>query len=268
MNTRDERPGPRWTLRAERLCVDRGRRRVLWDVSFELHGGECLSIIGPNGAGKTTLLLAVLGLLRPAAGGVWLGGQRVDRMPARQRARFAALVPQALEHVPPFTVRQLVADGRHAHLPPWAPPGAGDLRAIEQALATCGVAGLADRRVDQLSGGERQKTLLAAALAQEPQLLVLDEPTTALDPAYRVELVRILRGYHASGGALLVVSHELELPMLLGGRALALRDGRVVADDAVTAVLEPQRLHELYGARFAVARTASGAAFVMPDYGA
>ncbi len=266
MSRRCEPAGSRWTLRAEGLCVDRGRRRVLREVSFDLHAGECLSIIGPNGAGKTTLLLAVLGLLRPTGGGVWLDGRRIDRMPPRQRARFAALVPQSLEHVPPFTVRQLVSDGRHAHLPPWAPPVGDDLRAIERALTTCGVAELADRRVDQLSGGERQKALLAAALAQQPRLLALDEPTTALDPAYRVALVRILRDYHASGGALLVVSHELELPALLGGRALALRDGCVVADDAVERVLDPGRLHALYGSKFERARTESGASFVLPDY--
>ncbi len=256
-----------WTLRAVGLCVDRGRRRVLEDVRFELRRGQCLCVIGPNGAGKTSLLLTVLGLLRPSAGGVWLDERRVDRMTPRQRARFAALVPQSLEHVPPFTVRQLVEDARHAHRPPWAPPGPDDRQAVERALTLCGVAELAHRRVDRLSGGERQKALLAAALAQEPQLLVLDEPTTALDPAYRVELVRILRQIHARGTALLVVSHELELPILLGGRTLALRAGRVVADGDTAAVLEPDRLEALYGARFEHARTEGGARFVLPDYG-
>ncbi len=258
--------GADWALRCERLCVDRGWRRVLYDVSFELRAGETLCIIGPNGAGKTTLLLAVLGLLRPARGCVRLDGRAMHELNPRVRGRFAALLPQALEHVPPFTVAELVADGRYAHMPPWSALRDEDHKAVRRALQTCGLEALADRRVDRLSGGERQKALLAAALAQQPRLLVLDEPTTALDPAYRIELVDILRAYHADGGTLLLVSHDLHLPKLLGGRVLALRAGRVAAEAPAEALLRPERLSPLYEAPFRTARTTDGEVLVVPDY--
>lgn len=234
---------------------------MLRDVSFDMLHGEIVSIVGPNGSGKTTLLQTVLALLRPTAGAIQIGGHSVFAMSTRDRARLMAYVPQRLEQSPAFSVRDVVATGRFALDDP-----AKDESAIAAALETCGITPLAEQRFDRLSGGERQKVLIAAAIAQAPLLLCLDEPNTALDPAYQIELVRILRRCHADGRALLVVSHDLNLPAVLGGRVVALRDGRVIADAAASDVLRADRLRLIYDAEFDVVDAPGGGRLVTPRW--
>lgn len=240
------------------VVLRRGARLALDHVSFVVERGELVSIVGPNGSGKTTLLHAILGLAPLDGGVVRLAGERVQAIPARRRARLAAYVPQRLEHSPAFSVRDVVATGRFAF------GDAGGRAAVDAAIAQCGLAPLETRRFDTLSGGERQKVLIAAALAQDPQLLCLDEPNTALDPAYQIELVKILNRCHADGRSILLVSHDLNLPAVLGGRIIALRDGRVAADAPAPEVLRPDALAAIYGVAFGIARLADGTALVAP----
>jgi len=258
--------GAGWCLSCEHLSVRRGPRLAVQDSTLTLRAGECVSIVGPNGSGKTTLLLALLGLLPPAAGTVRLDGRRLDQLTARQRGRFAAYVPQVLDRAPAFTVYDVVAGGRYPHVAAHRPLSAADHAAVRGALELCGLTPLAERSFDTLSGGERQKTLIAAAMAQDPQVLFLDEPNTALDPGYQVELVRILRDWHRAGRGLLLVSHDLQLPAALGGRVVALRDGRIVAHGPVGSVLTPATLAHVYDARFGIATTADGSQMVLPDW--
>jgi iron complex transport system ATP-binding protein len=256
-------PAP-WQLECVHLSVARGGRRVLHDVNLTLRAGECVCLIGPNGSGKTTLMLALLGLLPPAAGRAMLNGVAVHRLSARQRGRFASYVPQVVERIPAFRVYDVVAGGRYPHLSPLRPLSKTDREVIDRALRQCGLTELAERPVNALSGGERQKTLLAAAIAQDAEVMFLDEPHTALDPAYQVELIGLLRAWHARGRGLVLISHELSLPAALGGRVVALRQGRLAHDRPAAAVLQPETLAALYDTEFETATTAAGRRIVLP----
>jgi iron complex transport system ATP-binding protein len=256
-----------WRLEARGLCVRRGARHVLENIDLKLGAGESISIIGPNGAGKTTLLQALLGLLPAESGEVLLEGRSIRRLSAAQRGRFAAYVAQIVERLPAFRVAEVVATGRFPHVSPLRPLSGEDHAIVRRELARCGLAELADRPVTAISGGERQKTFLAAALAQEPQALFLDEPTTALDPAYQVELVRLLREWHAAGRAVVLVSHDLQVPAALGGRVVALRDGRVVANGPASELLTSDRLRDVFGAEFEMLADASGRRVPAPRWG-
>jgi iron complex transport system ATP-binding protein len=266
MNEKDVSGPAGWHLECARLTVERDGRPVLWDVSLGLRGDECVSLVGPNGSGKTTLMLALLGLLPPARGTIRLNGQDLARYSARQRGRFAAYVPQIVESAPALRVYDVIAGGRFPHRGPLGRLSNADHAVIRSALDRCGLSGLADRPFNAISGGERQKALLAAAIAQGPQVLFLDEPSTALDPAYQVELVHILRDWHRAGRGLVVISHDLQLPAALDGRVIALRAGRLAADGPAGEVLTPVRLSEIYGARLATATTPGGLPVVLPEW--
>ena len=255
-----------WTLVCEQLTVARGRREVLHEIDLTVRAGECVALIGPNGSGKTTLMLAMLGLLPPTHGRCTLNGSDLRDLNDRMRGRFAAYVPQTIERIPAFSVYEVVASGRFPHVSPMRPLSAADQQTIDTALATCGLTELAERRIDAVSGGERQKALIAAAIAQDAQVMFLDEPNTALDPAYQLDLVRILRDWHASGRSLVLISHDLQLPAVLGGRVVALREGKIVADGDAADVLQPERLSEIYGAAFECVTTASGRQIALPAW--
>jgi len=245
-------------LEAERLTVRRLASAVLRDVSLRIADGDCVSIIGPNGAGKSTLMATLAGLLPAAAGRVMLDGRPLGRYRRRAIARRIAYVPQWVEGYLGFSVREVVESGRYAHLEPLTPPGPDDRRAVERAVTACNLGALLDRRVETLSGGERQKTWIAAALAQQAPALFLDEPTTALDPAHQVELIRIMRSFAAEGGTLLVICHDLNIPLALGGRIVALREGQVLFDEPVEVLQQLDRLRALFGAEFALHRSDDG----------
>jgi len=255
-----------WTLDCADLAVVRGGRTVLDGIELAIGPGDCVSLVGPNGSGKTTLLLALLGMLRPARGKVRLDGRDLRRIPPRRRAAFAAYVPQNVDALPPFTVREVVAGGRYPHASAFARLTEQDQAAIEAALARCGLSELAGRRIDAVSGGERQKAFIGAAIAQNPQLLVLDEPNAGLDPGYQLELVRLLRDWHEGGRATLVVSHDLQLPAALGGRVIALQAGRVAAQGPAGDVLTAETLGAVYRAPFGAVTTESGRRLVLPAW--
>jgi len=258
------------TIEADGLTVTRLGRPVLRDVSARLDDGEVVSVIGPNGAGKSTLMAALLGLLPATHGDVRLDGAPIQRMPRRHIARRIAYVPQVHDGYLGFTVREVVEAGRYAHLDPLEPLSAEDRAQVDAAVAATAVGPLLERAVDTLSGGERQKVWIAAALAQATPILFLDEPTNALDPAHQVELIRIMRGFTQKGGhtdfspskTLLVISHDLNLPLALGGRVLALRDGAVAFNEPVEALLDTDRLAALFGAQFVLHRDPAGGASI------
>lgn len=251
-------------LHSRGLSVSRDGRPVLHQIDFSVSPGELVTIIGPNGVGKSTLLLTLLGVLRPTDGDVMFGDAPVLRLDPRGRARMAAYVPQAIDRATGLCVRDVVAGGRYAWSAPLRPPRPEDDAAVSAAIARCGLEPLAERPLDGLSAGERQKTLIAAALAQDAPILMLDEPTTSLDPAVVQDITCLLRDLHAGGHTVVIVSHDLTLPATLGGRVIALAAGRIAADGLAAEVLTPPRLREIYGAEFVEAQASDGRRLIVP----
>jgi iron complex transport system ATP-binding protein len=239
---------------------DRGGRTafVLTDVSLALAPGEVLGVVGPNSAGKTTLIRLITRVLEPQRGEVRFDGVASPRLLRAALARQVAVVPQDLPPALPFTVEQLVLMGRYPHAPRRFFESAEDRRIARQAMARTGVGELAAAPVATLSGGERQRAILARALAQEPRLLVLDEPTAHLDLRHQVETVRLLRHINREQGtAVILVSHDLNLAAEVSDRLLLLARGRVEALGAPEDVLDPERLGRVYDCRVVVERSAT-----------
>ncbi len=219
---------PAATLRAEALHVSLDGHSVLHGVSFALRPGWT-AIVGPNGAGKSTLLRALAGLLTPASGRVFLDERPLSEWGSAARARRIAWLAQQGEASGDLSVREVVMLGRLPHLGLFDSPGAGDHAAVDAALEATGCAGWQQRRLPELSGGERQRVLLARALCVGAPVLLLDEPTTHLDPPHQVAVVRLLQRLAAAGTVVVSVLHDLPLA-LQAERLLVLQGGRVHAD--------------------------------------
>ena len=222
------------------------RRDALHHVDLAVPRGGFYAIIGPNGCGKTTLLRLLLGALEPAAGAVAYDDRPLGDWPRRELARRVGVVAQSEELVFPIFVRELVAMGRYPHLGPWRGEGAADRSAVGAAMARCDVADLAGRAVNTLSGGEKQRARLARALAQEPDTLVLDEPTASLDIAHEMGIFELLRGLPDSGTTVVMVTHNLNVAARYADRLLLLDRGRPVAEGAPGHVFTAETLQTVY----------------------
>jgi iron complex transport system ATP-binding protein len=241
-----------------------GDREVLRGVDLAARDGELVALVGPNGAGKSTLLRVLAGLLRPTAGSVAIDGADVLAMDRGAVARRVAVVPQVFETLFPFTVREIAALGRTARLGAFGSLGAEDRRAVDRALAELGSAELADRRIDRISGGERQRAVLAMALAQESEALLLDEPTAHLDPAHqRATLELVARLARDRRLAVVAVLHDLNLASALASRIVVLKDGVVVSEGDPREVLTAALVAQVFGAGLNVV-THGGRPFVLP----
>jgi iron complex transport system ATP-binding protein len=227
---------------------------VLNDVSLALRCGELVSILGPNGAGKTTLLRAALGLVRPDAGSVVLGGQDPARLAAVERAKRAAYLPQRRPLAWAMSVRDVVALGRFAYGASATRLGAVDAAAVESALVSCGLDALAERPTDTLSGGELSRVHVARAMAAGAPLLLADEPIAALDPRHQFQVMSLLRAYVDAGNAALVVLHDVALAARFSDRLAWIRDGRIVAQGTPSDTLTAERFAQVYGIHALVGR--------------
>ncbi len=226
---------------------------ILRGVNFQAESGQRWAIIGGNGAGKSTLIKSIAGLLRPSAGKALIGDRPVFDYSARERARRIAYVPQKPEGAIPFTVRDFVMLGRYAKMGLFAEPGSADHEAVDSALALCDVDNLRDRIMTRLSGGELQRVFLAGALAQQAPLLLLDEPTTFLDPAHERLFFKALESAHTRAELTIVmVTHDINTALTSCTNLLALSQGRVQFAGAVETFRErcPEALSELYGIPF------------------
>lgn len=187
------------------------RRAILDHVSFSICEGDCVALIGPNGAGKTTLLRLAAGLLSSEKGKIFLKGNRLDKTHRREIARAVALVPQQMEVAFPFTVEQMIEQGRTPYLNFFGGLKGSDREAVERAMKLANVVSLRHRIFNELSGGERQRVKIALALAQNPKLLLLDEPTQNLDIGRQAELLDLIRTLRSEGVTIFSAIHELTL---------------------------------------------------------
>jgi len=253
-------------IEAERVSFAYGPRPVLSDVTLAVAAGELVGVIGPNGGGKTTLVRLLSGVLAPGAGIVRLGGRPLATYRRRDLARRLAVVPQDPTLELPFTALEVVLMGRAPHLAALGFPRAGDVEIARAAMARLGVAELEDRPLDRLSGGERQRILLARALAQEPAVLLLDEPTTHLDLRHQAGIYEVVHELaRRRGVAVLSVLHDLNLAALYCDRLLLLAGGRVVRQGPPAEVLDPGTLREAYATDVQVtANPATGVPVVLP----
>lgn len=260
--------------RTTALCFDSvsvavGGKTILRGIEFEVAPGEIVGLVGRNGVGKTTLLRLACGVFEPEAGRVLIdSGEKtevVGDVSRRELARRIALVPQDM-HVPfPFRVGELVLMGRAPHQPLIGLESEHDAELAHAALERLGIGALEDRSITTLSGGERQLVLFARALVQDPDVLLLDEPTAFLDLKHRVEVLREVRAFTASGGAALVVSHDLSLAARSCDRVVLLGDGQLVAAGPPSEVVTAENLREAFDIEAQIFEGPDGQLVVVPE---
>ena len=224
-------------LRAEGLGFDADGRPLLNGIDLEVDEGELVALVGPNGSGKTTLLRCLAGILRSARGRLEMRGKSIDSMSRRKLARELVYLPQDTTTNFEITVLDAVALGRYPHLSAWRAMSASDWEIVEQSLTRLGLQALRHRVLPTLSGGERQRVFLARALAQEAEIFILDEPTTALDIGHQLELMDVLASLHEEGRTIVVAMHDLHLVFESFPRSILLDRGESVADGVPRDVL-------------------------------
>lgn len=219
-------------------------------VDVVVERGGILGILGPNGSGKTTLLRLLAGLLKPGSGAVSLDGRRLASIPRRALARRLAVVPQETHLAFEYSVLEIALMGRYPHLGAFELEGPRDVAVAREALQATGTAHLAPRRFSTLSGGEKQRVIIASALAQEADVLLLDEPTASLDLGYQIDVAALLRQLNRERGLTIVVAtHDLNFAAGLCRTLLLIRSGRVLAQGPTAEVLTADAIARLYGVR-------------------
>ena len=255
-------------LRLRAVSAAYGERRVLDGVDLEVASGEFVALLGPNGSGKTTMLRIIAGILCATAGEVELFGRRMGDWSRGDVARSVAVLSQTTELPDGFRVSEVVNLGRIPHARRAFATDPNDARAVAAALRDADAEDLAERPVDELSGGERQRVVMALALAQEPRLLLLDEPTLHLDLGHQVALVQLLARLRATRGVTVVaVLHDVNLAAGLADRVLLLRDGRVVPAGRGPGGVDPEIARSAFGVPVEEALTADGRRVLVPTLG-
>ncbi|MDZ8172640.1 ABC transporter ATP-binding protein [Microbacterium xanthum] len=252
-------------LSARDLSLAYGDRRIIDGLGVTIPPGRMTAIIGANGCGKSTLLRALARLMTPRRGEVLLNGEGIRSLPSKHVARTIALLPQNPTAPEGIAVGDLVARGRHPHQKPFARLGAHDYAVIADALAATGTTELADRAVDELSGGQRQRVWIAMALAQETDILLLDEPTTFLDLSHQVEVLDLLTDLNRLGRTIVMVLHDMNLAARYADHIIALRAGRIVAEGDPTTTMTDQMIRQVFDLdALVITDPVSGTPLVLP----
>lgn len=234
-------------LEVRRCSYSYGPNKILHEISFKVGAGEVMCVLGPNGCGKTTLLKNTLGLLSPESGDVWIDGQNVHKLSAKKLAQVMAYIPQ--EHTPPFPykVSDVVLMGRTAYLPSeLAMPGKKDEEIAYEALAKLNITYLKDKNYTKISGGERQLVLIARALAQQPKVLIMDEPTASLDFGKQNVVLEHVRQLSQQGICILMVTHDPGHALFCADQVVALKRGRLLKIGAPQEVISEESMAEMY----------------------
>jgi ABC-type cobalamin/Fe3+-siderophores transport system ATPase subunit len=254
-------------LNIQSLFVSYNGHKILQDISLRVPYGSILAVIGPNGAGKTTLIRSISGVLPPRSGNIFMDGIDLLGLPAIQRARYLAVVPQARQLPAAFTVQQSVLLGRTPYLGWLGRTHEIDHRLVQQALEQTRLTSLAQRRVGELSGGEQQRVLLARALAQDTPILLLDEPTTHLDLEHQSSFFNLVRALTAQKRlSVLLVLHDLNLAGLYADQVALLVNGRIHTTGTPQEVLTEENLSRVYNVPVnVVPHPEYGTPLVLPD---
>ncbi len=240
-------------LNIENISLNFRDKLILSNVSFSVASGEFFVIIGPNGAGKTSLLKVLGGLQKAQHGFVTVKDKNILQYRRRSLSQIIAMVPQQIEVGFPFSVAETVIMGRTPHLGLLGMEGKNDFHIAEEAMRFTDVAYLAERKLFQLSGGELQRVIIARAICQQPEIILLDEPTTALDPAHQLKIMDLMEKFRREHGTtIIMVSHDLNLASMYGDRLLLLKEGRVVKTGEPKSVLNKELLEASYGCRMQV----------------
>lgn len=234
-------------MNVQSLSFAYGEREVLRDISFSVEYGEFLSVLGPNGVGKSTLFRCMLGLLTPTQGAAYVDGLKVADLSARQLAEKIAYIPQSHSPVFNFSVYDMVLMGTTAQTGSFASPGKRQRSLTNKALKRLGIFDLADRGYGNLSGGERQLVLIARAIAQEAKVLVMDEPSAALDFGNRMRVMRTVQSLTRDGYAVIQSTHDPEQAYMYSDKILALHGGRVAAFGTPQETMDASLISALYG---------------------
>jgi iron complex transport system ATP-binding protein len=254
------------SLEGRDLALGYDGRRVIDGLDVRIAEGRITAVVGPNACGKSTLLRGLARLLRPARGTVLLDGADIHTLATREVAARVGVLPQQPIAPDGITVADLVGRGRHPHqrwLRQWS---AEDERAVAAALTATGLAALAERPVDELSGGQRQRVWIALVLAQDTDLLLLDEPTTFLDLAHQLEVLDLLAELNEAGRTVVAVLHDLNMACRYAHEIVAMRDGAVVAQGPPAAVVDAALVQEVFGVRARVVEDpTTGTPLVLPE---
>ncbi|MFA5105044.1 MAG: ABC transporter ATP-binding protein [Candidatus Margulisiibacteriota bacterium] len=228
-------------IKIEKLCAGYGRQDIIKDISLSADKGEFVALLGPNGGGKTTLLRAVLGLLKISSGSVFLSGEDAKKMTTKNKSKKLSFIPQVSSPLEGFSVEEIIAMGRNPH----DTGSEADLIAIDRSIEKVNLKNLRNTDVSRISGGEYQRVLIARALAQETDIMLLDEPTAHLDIKYRIETMRTLRALKAEK-LIIGVFHDIDLVKDFADRVVLMKSGKIAADGEVSQVLSPVLINEVF----------------------
>lgn len=254
-------------LRLENASFAYGSNPALQYLSMNIEEGEFIGVIGPNGSGKSTLLKLLGGILRSDSGGVFFKDKELHDYKRKILARSIAWVPQEHPETFSFRVAEIVLMGRHPYRSPLTFESQEDLDIAAQAMKMTDVSHLSTRPFNEISGGEKQRVMLASAIAQEPEVMLLDEPTTALDIKYQLEILNILKRLNQVNGATLVLAmHDLQLASKFCGRLVLINEGRIIKDGTPDQTLKKEILETVYGVRIKLFRDKeNGGVMISPE---
>ncbi|MEG1824160.1 MAG: ABC transporter ATP-binding protein [Cloacibacillus sp.] len=254
------------TLEVLSLFAGYGGKTVIEDISFKLSAGSVLCLLGPNGAGKSTLIKCLAGTAAPLRGEIKIDGKAPREMGRREFAKIVAYIPQSSGPVFPFKVRDMAAMGRTPHKGFFDQPNPKDYARVSEALAQLGLSHLEEKNFTELSGGERQMALFAAALVQEPQILLLDEPTSHLDFGNQIKVLKTVRRLADERGiSVLMATHSPEHALFIGDAAAIVRDGKMWPPGAPDEIITEKSISECFAAKVRVIETQDGQKVCFPD---
>lgn len=238
-------------IQIENLSIGLSGNAILKEISLSVNEGEYISIIGPNGAGKTTLVKCLAGIYRNWTGSIKIKGKPFEQYDSKTLAKLQSYVPQADGRTNPLTVVEFVAMGRYPHLSAFTTLNANDYAAIDEAIARAGLEAFRHRKMNTLSGGERQMAFIAAALAQETPILLLDEPSTFLDYRHQAEVATLLKkSCRENGITVVAVHHDINTAAACSDRICAIKEGSIIFNGTPAETTQPKTLEEIYNTAF------------------